>query len=1030
VPVLNLHKTRLNDPIMWFLGTSDNPGDFRSSGCSSCHVIYANDRDVYSSGSYAVHGNQGQTATSDPTIKDRRAKAPELRTEEHGNPAAEFSLASPGELESGHPIKHEFTRAIPTAQCMTCHHHQPNQFVNSYLGYTMWDYESDAPKMWPEKQEYLDTRTMHERLERNPEEAVVRGKWGDKDFAKDVYKNVNPVAEHTQFADYRGHGWNFRAIHKRDRKGNLLDAKGNIIPADTPSEEKWKLAVHMRDIHAEKGMQCTDCHFSQDNHGNGMLYGETAAAVEIKCQDCHGTPDALATLRTSGPAAPAGGTDLALLRNMDGSPRFEWRDGKLFQRLTLPPYTELEVSQVKTSVTPGSADYNAKAARAKTITTGTSMAWGEAADGCARAHDTETAAGMTCYTCHSSWVTSCAGCHLPIQANWKTERHHYEGGETRNFATYNPQVAREDMFQLGRNSESQGGAIAPVRSSSGLVLSSTDINRNRIYIQQPPTSAAGYSSQAFTTHFPHTVRKDETKQCSDCHISDKGDNNAWMAQLLLQGTQYVNFVGFNTWVGTEKTIEAIQVTEWDEPQAVIGSYLHKFAYPDWYKLHQDRGEELLGREDSATDGGTMSVMDGQFQHASNNARCLQLRGEYLWVAEGKEGMQAYDVANIGNKTFSERFITAPFSPLGHNSQIKTKNATCVAMPTTQPVRPERGRDPKQNEINLEKPLHPIYSYAAVTDSEEGLIMVNVETMEDFEPRNNFFNRAVTWNPDGVLDGAVHAAFTGKILWVSADKGLVAVDLDDPLQPKLLSVVPLNKPRAAMGQFRYVFAVDADGLKVIDATNPSNPRLVEGAQVPIADAHRVFVARTYAYVAAGKEGLMIIDVESPEKPKLYMRYDASGRINDARDVIVGATNASLFAYVADGVNGLKVIQLISPDSNAGFYGFSPEPRPELISWRKTRAPAMALSRPLERDRAVDETGNQVAVFGRIGSRPLTLEEMHQLYLKNENGEVWTVSDEVSPTATGQGSGSCSSVPRIVKQDSQRAALGAIGANTNE
>ena len=27
--------------------------------------------------------------------------------------------------------------------------HQPNIFLNSYLGYTMWDYESDAPQMWP-----------------------------------------------------------------------------------------------------------------------------------------------------------------------------------------------------------------------------------------------------------------------------------------------------------------------------------------------------------------------------------------------------------------------------------------------------------------------------------------------------------------------------------------------------------------------------------------------------------------------------------------------------------------------------------------------------------------------------------------------------------------------------------------------------------------------------------------------------------------------------------------------------------------
>jgi len=45
VPVINLHKTRLNDPFTWFLGTNDQPGDYRSSGCASCQVVYANDRD-------------------------------------------------------------------------------------------------------------------------------------------------------------------------------------------------------------------------------------------------------------------------------------------------------------------------------------------------------------------------------------------------------------------------------------------------------------------------------------------------------------------------------------------------------------------------------------------------------------------------------------------------------------------------------------------------------------------------------------------------------------------------------------------------------------------------------------------------------------------------------------------------------------------------------------------------------------------------------------------------------------------------
>ena len=150
VPLINIHKTRLNDPLTWFLGTNDQPGDYRSSGCSSCHVVYANDRDPRHSGPYAAFGRDGESTSVDPVIPKN---------------------------DPGHPLQHSFTRAIPTSQCMVCHMHQPNMFLNSYLGYTMWDYESDAPFMWPEEQQELSLEEQRAVQDRNPEGAVVRGKW-------------------------------------------------------------------------------------------------------------------------------------------------------------------------------------------------------------------------------------------------------------------------------------------------------------------------------------------------------------------------------------------------------------------------------------------------------------------------------------------------------------------------------------------------------------------------------------------------------------------------------------------------------------------------------------------------------------------------------------------------------------------------------------------------------------------------------------------------------------------------------------
>lgn len=1015
IPVLNLQKTRLNDPYMWFIGTNDQPGDYRHSGCSGCHVVYANDREPRHSLIYAPYGRDGQSATVDPTIAAKTA---------HGalkGPAGEPVDPASAAKESGHPIRHSFTRAIPTSQCMTCHMHQPNIFLNSYLGYTMWDYEADAPLMWPAQQKYPTAAENHAALERNPEGANPRGNWSDPDFLRNVY-DLNARAKDTQFADYHGHGWNFRAVFKRDRAGNLLDAEGKIVWPDDPEKFRRKgegkfvpvgvnpgKAVHLMDIHAEKGMQCADCHFAQDSHGNGFIYGEVENAIEIGCKDCHGTADAYPTLLTSGPAAPPKGTNLALLRNPDGQRRFEWfydagGRRRLVQRSIVDPKLEWEVSLVKDSVDPANPHFNAKAARAKLMSRSGaedgSFAFGLGVAKSDRAHNDE---DVACFTCHLSWTTSCGGCHLPIEANWKTTSHHYEGEETRNFATYNPQVARDDMFQLGKHMTTKGNETAPVRSTSALVLSSTNINRERIYIQQPPVSGIGFSSQAFAPHFPHTVRRTETKTCSDCHLSAKDDNNAIMAQLLLLGTNTANFVGLNAWTGLENGFEAVRVTEWSEPQAVIGSYLQKYAYPDYWRMHVERnGRELKdwvrGKTfDRKASGETHPLEEFRnvVKGTADRVGCLQLRGEYMYVAEGKGGFRVYDVASIANKGVSAPILSAPFSKLGQNTNVVSKNATCVALPTNQPINPLRNTA-ERRKINQEQPFLPIYSYAAVTDSVEGLILVNIETLADGEFRNNFLKRAVTWNPNGVLNGARHVQLAGQIAYITAEAGLVVVDLADPLHPRLAAVRPLREARASAIQFRYLWVTDVDGLKLFDVTRLTDPVAIPAATVRFADARRIYLARTYAYVAAKGEGLAIVDITNPLRPAIYARETFGGRMNDVEDVIVGSTNASLFAYVADGRNGLKVIQLTSPASQPNFYGFSPAPKPELIAWAHTRSPALALSKGLDRDRAVDETGGQIAVFGRLGSRPFTRPEMERLFL-TRHGAPYKVSDEVDMKA---------------------------------
>ena len=260
----------------------------------------------------------------------------------------------------------------------------------------------------------------------------------------------------------------------------------------------------------------------------------------MDCVDCHGTISQRATLVTSGPAASGGGTHLDALRTPWRERQFEWRDGKLIQRSMMDPHLEWEVVQTLDSITPGNPHYNEKSRLAKTLRTD-GVTWGDVPkDESQLAHANSS---MTCYACHTSWTPNCFGCHLSMTANEKRPMLHNEGLTTRNWTSYNFQVLRDDGYMLAVDGTVTGHRIAPARSSCAILVSSQNANREWLYNTQQTVSAEGFSGQAFSTFVPHTVRARETKQCTDCHVSAARDNNAWMSMLLLQGTNFLNFMG-------------------------------------------------------------------------------------------------------------------------------------------------------------------------------------------------------------------------------------------------------------------------------------------------------------------------------------------------------------------------------------------------------------------------------------------------------------------------------------------------------
>ena len=972
---LNVLKTRLNDPTLWFLGPNKIAGDYRSSGCASCHVIYANDRDPWASAQFAQYGNRGTSFTGDKALEEAKRRS-----------------------ESGHPIRHQFELSVPASQCLVCHYHQGDGAIGTFLGRIWWDRETEAKKVREHRSD--------------PEYGEVDPQSGR--YFMERLAEYNSGFNQVQFSDFHAHGWNFVNVYKRGRKGHLLDAAGKAIAED--DTDRWKKAVHLRDIHLEKGMQCIDCHTSQDMHGDGNIYPQMTDYIEIRCTDCHGTVAQrvqLGNLSTSG--HPWSTKKEINLRNGKTPfpdpvnpklrlPQFFERDGKVYQRSKMEPGLEWQVKQVADVVDPNKPEYNPKAAYAKLIRADGSFKFAGFEGNLAHSYNK-----IECTACHSSWQTTCSGCHLPLDLNVKSRDKHYENQFSRGYAPYYGQLVRTDTFFLGIGTTNHGNKVTPFRPASAVVVSAYDRNRNSVVHQQPLISSPGFANEAMTPHPPHTVRTKETRQCTDCHLSKTGDNNARLAVSLGFGANALTFMGTYVYLAEQgRGITGVRVTDGREPQPVIGSNFHKVLCAERYEKSEAaerRVKAAYGCTESFEkfEAGGRHLRTAYSRHAPR-VQSVATRGEYLLAAEGPAGLKLYDIANINNKSVAQRIVQAVNSPLGERTVVPTRNATFVYLPVSLPVH-VGGDKPVLDRLaslagirrmNNEQPFHDLYRYALLTDSEEGLILVDIDTLSDGDPENNRLSRAVTFNPEGKLAGARMVKTLGNYAYVVSEQtGLSVVDLSVPLAPRLVyqsSPGALNGARAIELQLQYAFVLDRDGIKVLEVSDREKPRPLPEATVRLADARGITLSRSYAYIAAGKDGLVIVDIEHPEQPAVLQYNKADVPLDDSYDVAVAATNVSFFAYVADGRNGLRVVRLVEPPDTPGHLGFAPTPTPRLIATYPTSGVAVAVSRGQIRDRFVDESGNQIAVTNRLGSRPLNLNEIRR-FLFYSDGEPLQVNDEV-------------------------------------
>ena len=136
----------------------------------------------------------------------------------------------------------------------------------------------------------------------------------------------------------------------------------------------------------------------------------------------------------------------------------------------------------------------------------------------------------------------------------------------------------------------------------------------------------------------------------------------------------------------------------------------------------------------------------------------------------------------------------------------------------------------------------------------------------------------------------------------SDTAVVTVRTFAPTALSALAIPGYANNVDVAGRYAYV-AAGANGLQIVDAINPRAPVIVGSRDTP-GNANDVRVVGNLAFVADGSAGLQIINVSNPVNPVIVSSVDTPG---EAQDVYVSGN----LVFIADGATGLQIINASNP-----------------------------------------------------------------------------------------------------------------------
>ncbi len=471
-------------------GQNNRAGDFRSSGCSACHMPYS---------------LGGKSGSADPNVNKNEPLNPDAIDEpERAHPRSHVIRGVARTLAGGVQVP-----GIDDATCAGCHQGS-NRTVMQYWGIRL-DQNADL--------------VHHEQYPANP--ASFQTTHADTRLFDPA------VGNHT----FNGRNGNQYVLNE-DYDGDGRD--------DTPADVHYDAGLGCVDCHGSY-----DLHGGDVNSSDRTILSHMEQRVAIRCESCHGTIEAYATTQ-SGTAWDGATRNLVVdghgnelnhvYKDASGS---YWLRSKLTGAVHYVPQTRDTVANNgKTHPTSGQPIYSAKASYAMgRVDADASNGLGPVQTG-GNTQGFAHVDGMECVACHGSWTNTCMGCHLGGEyntgnnfSNTTGERIVYKQ-RTADFTYQSPL-----FFTLGVGPR---GKVTQFSANTKVFYRWKDQNNqlSRVFAFTDrrgagANSAAGFGSLSHNAFMAHSIRgkvsatKEGPRYCATCHLTDAG--------LTQWGPQYDTF---------------------------------------------------------------------------------------------------------------------------------------------------------------------------------------------------------------------------------------------------------------------------------------------------------------------------------------------------------------------------------------------------------------------------------------------------------------------------------------------------------